>query len=298
MVWPLSKVNLGNVYRAAGENEKARIEYEFDLELQEKALPSDHRDIARTLQNLAVVDSHLHDTIQAKEYFERAEQTAKRTLWEKHRMLALLHLDVKLDGHRHRWYHQLSTVNRTLICLNCIWLAIKFALHTMTITLWHLESTFLRCISPRIHLCPAIDRGRGLAYFTFSVSSFLSSSAYSSLWTGTMEGQHVLIIGAAGGIGWTLGRVFLEQWGANVSLHYNRTVETLAPLLDQYKDRWDVISVNATDEEVVQQGVEESGARVWLHQCWSHQSMRRLSVRIFLSGRCRWINGTRRSISI
>lgn len=83
-------MNLGNVYRAAGDYEKARIEYEFALELQVKALPSDHPDIARTLHNLAVVYSHLHETEKAKEYLERAQETAKRTLSEKHPMMALL----------------------------------------------------------------------------------------------------------------------------------------------------------------------------------------------------------------
>ena len=75
-----------------------------------------------------------------------------------------------------------------------------------------------------------------------------------------MQGQHVLITGAAGGIGLTLGRLFLEQ-GANVSLHYNRTVDTLTPLLNEYADRCQAQSVNATDEQAVQKGVEQSCAR-------------------------------------
>jgi len=78
-----------------------------------------------------------------------------------------------------------------------------------------------------------------------------------------MEGQHVLITGAAGGIGFTIARVFLEQ-GANVSLHYNRTFETLTPLLNEYNDRCFAQSVNGTDEQAVIKSVEESCARFGL----------------------------------
>jgi NAD(P)-dependent dehydrogenase (short-subunit alcohol dehydrogenase family) len=78
-----------------------------------------------------------------------------------------------------------------------------------------------------------------------------------------MQGQHVLITGAAGGIGLTIARLFLEQ-GANVSLHYNRTVTTLTPLLDEYPDRCHALSINATDEQAVQKGVEESCTRFGL----------------------------------
>ncbi|CAF1108050.1 unnamed protein product [Adineta ricciae] len=72
-----------------------------------------------------------------------------------------------------------------------------------------------------------------------------------------MQGQHVLITGAAGGIGVALARVFLEQ-GANISLHYHRTVDTLTSLLEQYTDRCNALSVNATDEQAVIKGVEQS----------------------------------------
>ena len=78
-----------------------------------------------------------------------------------------------------------------------------------------------------------------------------------------MEGQHVLITGAAGGIGLTVARLFLEQ-GASLSLHYHRTADTLTPLLEQYKERCHAVSVNATDEQAVQKGVEESCARFGL----------------------------------
>ncbi|CAF1240037.1 unnamed protein product [Adineta steineri] len=72
-----------------------------------------------------------------------------------------------------------------------------------------------------------------------------------------MQGQHVLITGAAGGIGFALARLFLEQ-GANVSLHYNRTFDTLTPLLEKYANQCYALSVNATDEQAVQKGIEQS----------------------------------------
>jgi NAD(P)-dependent dehydrogenase (short-subunit alcohol dehydrogenase family) len=78
-----------------------------------------------------------------------------------------------------------------------------------------------------------------------------------------MQGQHVLITGAAGGIGLTIARLFLEQ-GANVSLHYHRTVDTLTSLLNEYTDRCYALSVNATDEQAVQNGIEQSCIRFGL----------------------------------
>jgi NAD(P)-dependent dehydrogenase (short-subunit alcohol dehydrogenase family) len=72
-----------------------------------------------------------------------------------------------------------------------------------------------------------------------------------------MQGQHVLVTGAAGGIGLVIARLFLEQ-GANVSLHYNRTVNTLTPLLNEYPDRCYALSVDATNEQAVQKGIEQS----------------------------------------
>jgi len=78
-----------------------------------------------------------------------------------------------------------------------------------------------------------------------------------------MQGQHVLVTGAAGGIGLVIARLFLEQ-GANVSLHYNRTVDTLTPLLNEYPDRCNALSVNATNEQAVEQGIEQSCTRFGL----------------------------------
>jgi len=78
-----------------------------------------------------------------------------------------------------------------------------------------------------------------------------------------MEGQHVLITGAAGGIGFNIARLFLEQ-GANVSLHYYPTVDTLTPLLNEYANRCCALLVNANDEQTVQKGIEESCTRFGL----------------------------------
>lgn len=78
-----------------------------------------------------------------------------------------------------------------------------------------------------------------------------------------MEGQHVLLTGAAGGIGVTIARVFLEQ-GARVSLHYHRTFDTLTSLLNQYPDRCHALSVNSTDEKAVQEGINKSCERFGL----------------------------------
>ncbi|CAF3697748.1 unnamed protein product [Rotaria socialis] len=78
-----------------------------------------------------------------------------------------------------------------------------------------------------------------------------------------MKGQHVLITGAAGGIGFSVARLFLEQ-GANVSLHYNRIFETLNSLLSQYADQCCALSVNATDEQAVAKGIEQSCTRFGL----------------------------------
>ncbi|UJR26389.1 hypothetical protein I4U23_007721 [Adineta vaga] len=72
-----------------------------------------------------------------------------------------------------------------------------------------------------------------------------------------MQGQHILITGAAGGIGIAIARLFLEQ-GANVSLHYHRTQNTLTPLLDQFTDQCYALSVNANDEQAVIKGMEQS----------------------------------------
>lgn len=86
----LPRVNLGNVFFAAGQYDLAAVEYKNALELQIGSLPADHPDIARTLHNIAVVYAHQGDLIQAKEYLERAEETASRMLSNKHPVMNLL----------------------------------------------------------------------------------------------------------------------------------------------------------------------------------------------------------------
>ena len=83
-------MNLGNVYFAAGQYDLSLLEYQGALELQEASLPGDHPDIARTLHNIAVVYAHRGDLIRAKEYLDRAEDTAKRMLSSKHPVMNLL----------------------------------------------------------------------------------------------------------------------------------------------------------------------------------------------------------------
>ena len=102
-----------------------------------------------------------------------------------------------------------------------------------------------------------------LTFFLFRKADLTIPILSSSTHTQKMQGQHVLITGAAGGIGLVVARVFLEQ-GANVSLHYNRTFDTLKPLLNQYAEQCYALAVNATDEKAVEKGVEQSCARFGL----------------------------------
>ena len=78
------------MHLAAGQLDMALTEYESALRLQEASLPADHPDIARTLHNLAVIYVHRKDFVKAKEYLERAEETAGRTLSNKHPVMALV----------------------------------------------------------------------------------------------------------------------------------------------------------------------------------------------------------------
>ena len=97
----------------------------------------------------------------------------------------------------------------------------------------------------------------------FLFTSYLFSSSHTHAHSTMLQGQHVLLTGAAGGMGVTVARLFLEQ-GAHVSLHYHRTFDTLTPLLNEYSDRCYAQSINASDEQAVQKGVEQSCARFGL----------------------------------
>ncbi|CAF5195811.1 unnamed protein product, partial [Rotaria sp. Silwood1] len=83
-------VNLGNVYLASRDYSKACEEYEIALKLQQQLLSSDHPDIARTLHNLALVQTHFGNIEQAKQYLERAEEIAGHTLSSKHPVVSLI----------------------------------------------------------------------------------------------------------------------------------------------------------------------------------------------------------------
>lgn len=78
------------MYLAGGRLDLALVEYESALKLQQGSLPIDHPDIARTLHNLAVVYVQRKDFVKAREYLERAEETAGRTLSNRHPVMTLV----------------------------------------------------------------------------------------------------------------------------------------------------------------------------------------------------------------
>lgn len=72
-----------------------------------------------------------------------------------------------------------------------------------------------------------------------------------------LQGQHVLITGAAGGIGFSCAELFLSL-GAKVSLHYNSQKKTLESLLLQYPENAFALSVDASSEDAIEAGVRQS----------------------------------------
>ncbi|CAF0783296.1 unnamed protein product [Didymodactylos carnosus] len=72
-----------------------------------------------------------------------------------------------------------------------------------------------------------------------------------------LHGQHVLVTGSAGGIGLEVAKLLLEH-GANVSLHYNKSFDTLEPLVEQYPNNTFTFSVNAEDEQAIIYGIEQT----------------------------------------
>jgi len=92
----LLKVHFGNVYLSTGHYEKALEEYENALQIQELSLPGNHLDLARTLHYLSIVQTRQGDNKQAKQYLERAEQIAARTLSKKHPLMVSLDQTKKL----------------------------------------------------------------------------------------------------------------------------------------------------------------------------------------------------------
>lgn len=86
----LPRVNLGNVYVAVGDYNKAREEYEAALKIQQASLPTDHLDIIRTLHNIAVVYVWEGKIELAKEYLKRVEEMASRTVSATHPIMKLI----------------------------------------------------------------------------------------------------------------------------------------------------------------------------------------------------------------
>lgn len=72
-----------------------------------------------------------------------------------------------------------------------------------------------------------------------------------------LDNTHIYLSGASGGIGLVTARVFLEE-GANVSLHYNSTHQTLKDLLEQFPDQTFATQADVTDEEAVIRSVHEA----------------------------------------
>ncbi|KAF5353415.1 hypothetical protein D9756_007883 [Leucocoprinus leucothites] len=66
-----------------------------------------------------------------------------------------------------------------------------------------------------------------------------------------LEGAHVLVTGASGGIGLEITRLFAEQ-GAKVTAHYNTNSKTLQPLISQYgPQQIQALQANLVEEEAV-----------------------------------------------
>ncbi|KXN90412.1 3-oxoacyl-[acyl-carrier-protein] reductase FabG [Leucoagaricus sp. SymC.cos] len=66
-----------------------------------------------------------------------------------------------------------------------------------------------------------------------------------------LDGVHVLVTGASGGIGLEISRLFVEQ-GAKVTAQFNTNQSTLQPLLSHYRlDKIQALQANLTDEVAV-----------------------------------------------
>ncbi|KAJ3570568.1 hypothetical protein NP233_g4315 [Leucocoprinus birnbaumii] len=73
-----------------------------------------------------------------------------------------------------------------------------------------------------------------------------------------LEGAHVLVTGASGGIGLEITRLFAEQ-GAKVTAHYNTNSATLQPLISQYGSQHiRALRADLTDEAAVSKLFDEA----------------------------------------
>ncbi len=72
-----------------------------------------------------------------------------------------------------------------------------------------------------------------------------------------LNGSHVYITGASGGIGLVTAELFLKE-GANVTLHYNSTYDTLKELVESYPEQVHTTQANVTNEEAVIASVQSA----------------------------------------
>lgn len=75
-----------------------------------------------------------------------------------------------------------------------------------------------------------------------------------------LEGSHILITGASGGIGLVTARKFLEE-GAKVTLHYNSTKSTLDKVLEQYPERSHAVQADVKSEAEVAKAIDAAVKR-------------------------------------
>jgi tetratricopeptide (TPR) repeat protein len=71
--------NLGGFYRETGDYARALPLSERSLSIREKALGSEHPDVARSLNNLALLYSQTGDLARAQLLYERSEPVKEST---------------------------------------------------------------------------------------------------------------------------------------------------------------------------------------------------------------------------
>ena len=76
--------NLGNIYRATGDYDRAREFHERALDIRRKTLGEEHPDVAQSLNNLATVYQNIGDYERARELYQRAVDILQKTLGEQH----------------------------------------------------------------------------------------------------------------------------------------------------------------------------------------------------------------------
>ncbi|KAJ1944316.1 hypothetical protein GGF37_002251 [Kickxella alabastrina] len=74
-----------------------------------------------------------------------------------------------------------------------------------------------------------------------------------------LSGVHVFVTGASGGVGLATSRAFLEQ-GAKVTLHYNTTSTTLAPLVAEYPSTTCMVQARIDDEAEIERAFAQANS--------------------------------------